>query len=491
MKQAHRAFLAVAVLGMGLGAYVYAHSPSHAPQAAAVKAQPPASRAAAPQVASGGSLVATMRSEPRSFNPHAGRDFASSLVGPLDAGAPGAHQPRHAAARAVAGRVVRLRARRPVVHAEAAPRRPLLRRHAVHVGRRAVLVPGGVRREDGQPAGRRADASAASRSPSPRPTRTPSSSRSRRPFGPGLRLLDALPILPKHKLEAALQGRHAAAAVGPGHAARRPRRARPVRRCRSTRPASGSSSRATRSYWRKDAAGAPLPYLDRLTIEITPDQNTELLRLQSGQADLTQSEIRPDDYAALKREAAAGKLRLIDAGLAFDADAFWFNLKPGAKAHDGRPWLHAPGAAPGGVARREPPRVCRRRCSSARPSRSGGRSRRPTRRGSRPTGADRSRTPTTWRRARVLLAGLGLRDTNSDGMLEDAAGAAGAVLAHHAEGQHRARERRGLHPRRAEEGRPRRRRGAARSGRARRPHDEGRLRRALLPLPHHATPTRR
>ena len=28
----------------------------------------------------GGSLVATMRSEPRTFNPHAGRDFASSLV---------------------------------------------------------------------------------------------------------------------------------------------------------------------------------------------------------------------------------------------------------------------------------------------------------------------------------------------------------------------------------------------------------------------------
>ena len=89
-------------------------------------------------------------------------------------------------------------------------------------------------------------------------------------------------------------------------------------------------------YWRKDAAGTPLPYLDRLTIEIVPDQNTELLRLQSGQADLTQSEIRPDDYAALKREAAAGKIRIVDAGPALDADAFWFNLKPGAKVPPGR-----------------------------------------------------------------------------------------------------------------------------------------------------------
>ena len=30
-------------------------------------------------------------------------------------------------------------------------------------------------------------------------------------------------------------------------------------------------------YWRKDAAGRQLPYLDRLTLEIVPDQNAELL----------------------------------------------------------------------------------------------------------------------------------------------------------------------------------------------------------------------
>ena len=34
-------------------------------------------------------------------------------------------------------------------------------------------------------------------------------------YGPGLRILDGLPILPAHKLSAALAGRHAARPVGP------------------------------------------------------------------------------------------------------------------------------------------------------------------------------------------------------------------------------------------------------------------------------------
>ena len=52
-------------------------------------------------------------------------------------------------------------------------------------------------------------------------------------------------------------------------------------------------------YWRQDAQGRPLPYLDRLTLEIVPDQNAEMLRLESGQIDFTQTEVRATDYASL------------------------------------------------------------------------------------------------------------------------------------------------------------------------------------------------
>jgi peptide/nickel transport system substrate-binding protein len=93
-------------------------------------------------------------------------------------------------------------------------------------------------------------------------------------------------------------------------------------------------------YWRKDASGTPLPYLDRVTIEIVTDQDTELLRLENGQLDMTISEARLEDYAPLKRAADAGRVTLRDLGFGYDADGLWFNLKPGALGADPRAaWL--------------------------------------------------------------------------------------------------------------------------------------------------------
>ena len=48
--------------------------------------------------------------------------------------------------------------------------------------------------------------------------------------------------------------------------------------------------------------------------------------------------VRSIEAGPVSAAAAAGKLRLVDAGLAYDADAFWFDLKPGAGAA-ARPWL--------------------------------------------------------------------------------------------------------------------------------------------------------
>ena len=93
-------------------------------------------------------------------------------------------------------------------------------------------------------------------------------------------------------------------------------------------------------YWRKDPSGTPLPYLDRLTIDIVPDESAEVLRLESGQIDMTFSSVAPESYAIVKRAADAGRVTLIDLGVAYDADSFWFNLKPGAFSADPRAsWL--------------------------------------------------------------------------------------------------------------------------------------------------------
>ena len=81
----------------------------------------------------------------------------------------------------------------------------VLRRRALHLRRRRSSR--SRRPTTRRPAARSATRclSAASRWPSRRPTRTPSWSTFPSVFGPGLRLLDALPILPKHKLDAAFK----------------------------------------------------------------------------------------------------------------------------------------------------------------------------------------------------------------------------------------------------------------------------------------------
>lgn len=159
------------------------------------------------------------------------------------------------------------------------------------------------------------------------------------PYGPGLRLLDHLPILPRHKLESALKDGTFSAAwststppseiVGLGPFV-----------VKEYAPGQRVVFERNPRYWRKDAKGAALPYLDRLTLEIIPDANAELLRLEAGQLDMTASEVPPESYASIKRAADAGTLKLFDLGVALDADSFWFNLKPGAFAGDPRAsWL--------------------------------------------------------------------------------------------------------------------------------------------------------
>jgi peptide/nickel transport system substrate-binding protein len=93
-------------------------------------------------------------------------------------------------------------------------------------------------------------------------------------------------------------------------------------------------------YWRRDRDGSRLPKLDRLTMPIVSDQNAELLRLQAGQTDLMQGELRPEDYAPLKGAADQGRIRILDVGLSLDTHVLWFNLSPAASRTGRGWWLH-------------------------------------------------------------------------------------------------------------------------------------------------------
>jgi len=155
-------------------------------------------------------------------------------------------------------------------------------------------------------------------------------------FAPGLRLLNSLPILPKHKLDAALRNGTLASAWSVSTPPSDLAGLGPFVLSQYT-PGQRLVFDRNPRYWRKDANGTALPYLDRLTLDVIPDQNAELLRLQAGQLDITASEVAPESYASTKRAADEGRVHLYDLGVALVADSFWFNLKPGSPGPD---WLH-------------------------------------------------------------------------------------------------------------------------------------------------------
>jgi peptide/nickel transport system substrate-binding protein len=159
------------------------------------------------------------------------------------------------------------------------------------------------------------------------------------PHAPGIRLLDNLVIYPKHKLEAALRAGtfgnawrattppSELAGLGPFMLA-------------EYMPGERLVYDRNPHYWAKDERGEPLPYVDRVVIEILPQQDSELLRLQSGQIDVMQQHLRAEDIDTFRRLADQGKTQVFDLGVATEGDHFFFNLRPERWTSDPRgSWL--------------------------------------------------------------------------------------------------------------------------------------------------------
>jgi peptide/nickel transport system substrate-binding protein len=237
-------------------------------------------------------------------------------------------------------------------------------------------------------------------------------------FAPGVRLLDNLPILPRHKLEGALENGTLASAWG---------LSTPPSELAGLGPfvlseyAPGQRLVLARNphYWRKASDGTPLPYLDRIVVDIVSDQNAELLRLAAGQLDVTNGEIPSESYAMVKRAADEGKLRIFDLGIAAETDSFWFNLKPGAFAGDPRAlWLQRD------ELRRAISLAVDRKAFADTVFLGAGE---PVYGPETPANqkwywTGTPKTPHDPAAAKALLATIGLTDRNGDGLLEDASG---------------------------------------------------------------------
>jgi peptide/nickel transport system substrate-binding protein len=234
---------------------------------------------------------------------------------------------------------------------------------------------------------------------------------------PGLRLLDNLPIYPAHLLQASLADGTFAQAWGPKTPPSDMAGLGPFV-LQAYEPGERLVFVRNPHYWRRTPAGAPLPALDRVTVEIVPDQNAELLRLQAGQIDVMQSELRPEDYLPVRREADAGRVRLLDVGRSLETVVLWFNLRqPGGSRHA---WLRRKEfrqALSLAVDRADFVRAVY--LGAAEPA--FGPVMPTNTRWFDPTAPT---TPFDTARAASLLDGLGLVDRNGDGERDDASGAA-------------------------------------------------------------------
>lgn len=93
-------------------------------------------------------------------------------------------------------------------------------------------------------------------------------------------------------------------------------------------------------YWRKDAQGNPLPYIDRIVWQFIENTDTQLLRFRSGELDVMGDvrPLRPEYFSLLKREEKRGKFTLYNGGPWSGTTYITFNLSK-ARDKNNRPFV--------------------------------------------------------------------------------------------------------------------------------------------------------
>ncbi len=93
---------------------------------------------------------------------------------------------------------------------------------------------------------------------------------------------------------------------------------------------------ARNPFWfRVDAKGKRLPYLDQLVFLIVPDQVTAALKFQAGEVDAVDN-VKPEDYKAYEADQKTGDFTLHEVGPSLSTHFLWFNQNTVKKARPGK-----------------------------------------------------------------------------------------------------------------------------------------------------------
>ncbi len=157
-----------------------------------------------------------------------------------------------------------------------------------------------------------------------------------RPVGMGLRSLASIPVLPRDRLLKPLQEGRFNSAWDPATPPLEIGGMGPFRLKEYQRGVKVVLERNP-YFWVKDDSGQTLPYLDTITFLIIRDRNSEALRFQAGEIDLLNS-LNAENFAGLRRALPEGRFTLRDVGPGLAQDYLWFNLNPG-KNRSGKPFV--------------------------------------------------------------------------------------------------------------------------------------------------------
>lgn len=143
-----------------------------------------------------------------------------------------------------------------------------------------------------------------------------------KPYGAGERLFDGLTILPRHLLEKTYEeGKFGQAGTlatpanqwaGAG-----------AFRLKEYVPGQKLTLERSPYYWKTDAKGEPLPYLDEIVFLFVPSTDAQVLRFQSGETDMI-SRLNAENFSVLSRQQR--DYTMVDAGPGLEYNFLFFNL---------------------------------------------------------------------------------------------------------------------------------------------------------------------
>ena len=139
----------------------------------------------------------------------------------------------------------------------------------------------------------------------------------------GERLFDSVAILPKHRLERIYREGGLAEAWRVTAAASDVAGLGPFR-FQQHLPGQRLTLERNPHYWKVDRAGTRLPYLDRVTFVLVPNEDAQVLRFQAGEADVL-NRIGAENFAALERGQTSRGYTLKDLGAGTEYSLLIFN----------------------------------------------------------------------------------------------------------------------------------------------------------------------